>query len=134
MDPLDPIDDWTDLDEDGWTSYREFLEGTNPRDPNTDGDRYKFDSTDPYPLRFDGEWFDAPGGMYAGNSFGRDLPGTDKEDNRENGQMRGTGNGQGQGLGQGVGNGIGQGQGIGMPGFDTPEKTDQDHDGLIEYI
>ncbi|MCK5254202.1 MAG: hypothetical protein KAQ96_14685, partial [Thermoplasmata archaeon] len=99
QDPRDPEDAWTrdpdlqmrvldeyrslmdtrDSDNDGWSNYREFLEGTNPLNPNTDGDNYPLDSTDPHPLVIDLKGETAPGGVGSGE---------------------GNGNGQGQGQGQ----------------------------------
>jgi hypothetical protein len=39
-----------DPDSDGWNNLREFLVGTDPTNPNTDGDMYVEDSSDPDPL------------------------------------------------------------------------------------
>ena len=40
----------TDPDNDGWNNLHEFLVGTDPTNPNTDGDSYSVDSADPDPL------------------------------------------------------------------------------------
>jgi hypothetical protein len=50
LDPTNHKDDLLDNDDDGWSNYREFFEGTNPLNPNTDRDKYPLDSADPYPL------------------------------------------------------------------------------------
>ena len=39
-----------DPDGDGWNNLHEFLAGTDPTNPNTDGDSYVQDSADPDPL------------------------------------------------------------------------------------
>ena len=39
-----------DPDGDGWNNLHEFLVGTDPTNPNTDGDSYTRDSADPDPL------------------------------------------------------------------------------------
>jgi hypothetical protein len=39
-----------DPDADGWNNLHEYLVGTDPTDPNTDGDEYIEDSMDPDPL------------------------------------------------------------------------------------
>jgi hypothetical protein len=39
-----------DPDGDGWNNLHEFLVGTDPTNPNTDGDMYPEDSADPDPL------------------------------------------------------------------------------------
>jgi hypothetical protein len=39
-----------DPDGDGWNNLHEFLAGTDPTNPNTDGDSYAQDSSDPDPL------------------------------------------------------------------------------------
>ena len=50
-------------DDDGWSNLREYLEGTDPTNPDTDGDG-RLDSNDPNPLVPDAK--DGPGG--GGNS------------------------------------------------------------------
>ena len=39
-----------DPDGDGWNNFHEFLVGSDPTNPNTDGDGYQLDSSDPDPL------------------------------------------------------------------------------------
>jgi hypothetical protein len=39
-----------DPDNDGWNNYHEYLAGADPTNPNTDGDSYTEDSSDPDPL------------------------------------------------------------------------------------
>jgi len=39
-----------DPDNDGWNNHHEFLVGSDPTNPNTDGDQFVRDSTDPDPL------------------------------------------------------------------------------------
>jgi len=39
-----------DPDDDGWNNFHEFLVGSDPTNPNTDGDMYTIDSADPDPL------------------------------------------------------------------------------------
>jgi hypothetical protein len=39
-----------DPDSDNWNNLHEFIVGTDPTNPNTDGDRYHEDSSDPDPL------------------------------------------------------------------------------------
>jgi len=73
-----------DPDNDGWNNLHEFLVGSDPTNPNTDGDVYCQDSADPDPLVSNGNDGTGPG----------------------NG-----GPGSGQGAGMGSGNG-GSGSGI----------------------
>jgi hypothetical protein len=44
-----------DPDNDGWNNLHEFLVGTDPTNPNTDGDCYLMDSADPHPTISEGE-------------------------------------------------------------------------------
>lgn len=44
-----------DPDGDGWNNHHEFLVGTDPTNPNTDGDAFIRDSTDPDPLVDNGD-------------------------------------------------------------------------------
>lgn len=48
-------------DDDGWDNLREYLEGTDPTNPDTDHDGY-LDSNDPRPLIPDDPWVDGGGG------------------------------------------------------------------------
>ncbi len=49
LDPQDPADAALDSDNDGWDNLKEFTEGTDPNNPDTDGDGMN-DSVDPNPL------------------------------------------------------------------------------------
>lgn len=71
---------WTnDPDNDGWNNLHEFLVGSDPTNPNTDGDVYPDDSTDPNPLVSDGtdheqDWEDDhPGNGGGGSGEGEGL-------------------------------------------------------------
>ena len=57
-----------DPDNDGWNNFHEFLVGSDPTNPNTDGDAFSQDSADPDPLisNDDGEG----GGGNGGNGSG----------------------------------------------------------------
>jgi hypothetical protein len=59
-----------DPDNDGWNNYHEFLVGSDPTNPNTDGDSFRTDSTDPDPLVSND---DHPGGD-PNNCEGPDCP------------------------------------------------------------
>jgi len=70
-DPAGMLSSRVDSDNDGWNNFRELLEGTNPLDPNTDGDFYPLDSTDPHPLVPDARGETAPGGVGTGQGNGQ---------------------------------------------------------------
>ena len=57
-----------DPDNDGWNNLHEFLVGSDPTNPNTDGDIYVEDSADPDPLISNGAG--EPGGGNGGNGSG----------------------------------------------------------------
>ena len=83
-----------DPDGDGWNNLHEFLVGTDPTNPNTDGDQYK-DSADPDPLLSNGN------GHFASNCIQDDHPtgsGDDRYGNSDN-QHGGNGGG-GSGMAQ----------------------------------
>ena len=83
-----------DPDDDGWNNLHEFLFGTDPSNPNTDGDCYDEDSTDPDPLVSNCEANDFEDDHDVGNGGG------------------GSGNGGGSnGFGNG-GGGSGEGEGL----------------------
>ncbi len=102
LDPFDPSDAFTDCDKDGWTNLMEFQQGTDPRNPNTDGDHYEYDSTDPNPLWNDDSYEGGNGGQ--GNGGG----------GSNGGGNGGSGNGQGSG---GSGGGSGSGSGSSGEGY-----------------
>jgi hypothetical protein len=60
-----------DPDGDGWNNYHEFLVGSDPTNPNTDGDIYPEDSTDPNPLIEDYNEVENPGGGNGGGGSGQ---------------------------------------------------------------
>jgi hypothetical protein len=124
LDPTNRWDDGRDLDYDGWSCAREYVEGTDPRNPNTDGDIYPYDSLDPYPL--------VP--EYPSRGTLRATPGgiSGTHPAQDEGQGNGQGQGQGAGLGGGQGQGQGQGNGEEPPGPGT--GLDHDFDGLVEFI
>jgi len=111
LDIYDPSDDTQDTDADGLTNLEEYAIGSNPRDPNTDGDAYVRDGDDPDPL------------VSNTNSIG------------------GSGSGGGSSGGQGGGNGAnggdaGSGAG-GPPGTPPPQGSgqgdlDTDGDGILD--
>ncbi len=72
-----------DPDNDGWNNLHEFLVGSDPTNPNTDGDIYTQDSADPDPLISNGAG--ETGGGNGGNGSGH------------------TGNGGNGGGGSGIG-------------------------------
>lgn len=47
--------DLNDPDGDGWNNLHESMYGTDPTNPNTDGDRYREDCSDPDPLVSNGQ-------------------------------------------------------------------------------
>jgi hypothetical protein len=49
FDPANSFDEWDLPDSDGWDNLREYYEGTDPTNPDTDGDR-RTDDMDPEPL------------------------------------------------------------------------------------
>ncbi|MEM2868972.1 MAG: hypothetical protein QW379_00920 [Thermoplasmata archaeon] len=106
---FDPTNLWDEADladQDGWSNLREYFEGTDPTNPDTDSDG-RMDDVDPQPLIPNDEW--GPGG---GGNIGQNS-----------GQGQGLGQGMGQGMGQGYGQGMGQGQGNGqsqIPGSGNP--------------
>ncbi len=55
FDPTDPADALGDTDGDGWSNREEYARGTDPLDPDTDGDGV-VDSVDPHPLFPDCDW------------------------------------------------------------------------------
>jgi hypothetical protein len=73
-----------DPDGDGWNNLHEFMVGSDPTNPNTDGDSYVKDSTDPDPLIFND---------VGGTGDGNGGPGSG------HGNMGGNGGG-GSGIGQ----------------------------------
>lgn len=70
-DPAGMLSSRMDSDNDGWNNFRELLEGTNPLDPNTDGDFYPLDSTDPNPLIPDNRGETSVGGIGSGDGGGQ---------------------------------------------------------------
>src|SRR3989344_302177 len=102
-----------DPDEDGWNNLHEFLAGTDPTNPNTDGDIFTIDSQDPNPLIPDDYQSSQPGGTGSGQSDGQFQGPGNGHGGQGQGQGQGNGQGQGQGEGQGQGQGQQQGQGNG---------------------
>jgi hypothetical protein len=80
-----------DPDGDGWNNLHEFLVGSDPTNPNTDGDSYTEDASDPDPLVSNDD-HDGGGGMGC-----------------EEGDCGGQGDGQGNGGG---GSGAGEGMAV----------------------
>jgi hypothetical protein len=67
---FDPANSQTALDRpdsDGWDNLREYMEGTDPTNPDTDGDG-RIDDVDPHPLIPDDPW--KPGGGGSGQAQG----------------------------------------------------------------
>jgi hypothetical protein len=60
-----------DPDEDGWNNLHEFLVGTDPTNPNTDGDLYTQDSADPDPLVSNGQSSGGGGNGGGGSGIGQ---------------------------------------------------------------
>ncbi|MEW5760065.1 MAG: hypothetical protein AB1779_04805 [Candidatus Thermoplasmatota archaeon] len=110
FDPTSPIDDkntdptqpnpiYTDPDEDEWDNYREFLEGTDPTNPDTDNDTL-IDSRDPNPLIPDTDKTSLPGGVGQGEGES-DAQQQQGEQQQGQGQQQGEQQGQQQGGQQG---------------------------------
>lgn len=104
-----------DPDDDGWNNLHEFLVGTDPTSPNTDGDSYLEDSIDPDPLVSNDD-FDGGGGYMYGDDYERDDPigtgppigeGSPGKVTGDGTHMYGYGNG-GSGSGEGEGQAAGE--------------------------
>ncbi|MGQ9582267.1 MAG: hypothetical protein ACUVV6_01980, partial [Thermoplasmatota archaeon] len=105
----DPTNRWDEEDlpdQDGWSNLREFLEGTDPTNPDTDSDGW-VDDCDPQPLIPEAVLGPGTDGNYGTNP----SPGYPQNSGQGQGQGQGMGQGQGQGMGQGQGNGQSQGSG-----------------------
>jgi hypothetical protein len=63
----------TDPDNDGWNNLHEFLVGSDPTNPNTDGDIYTQDSADPDPLVSNGAGETGGGNGGGGSGIGEAL-------------------------------------------------------------
>lgn len=79
FDPANALDAFEDPDDDGLTNLQEYGMGTDPSNPNTDGDRWIKDSEDPEPLIPDADYKAVFGGSifhpYLGPlSHGRGAP------------------------------------------------------------
>ena len=116
-----------DPDDDGWNNFHEFLAGSDPTNPNTDGDSYKQDSADPDPLvsNDQGEGGGGNGGNgQQGQGQGNGGSGSGQGQGSGSGSGQGSGSGSGSGSGnggsgQGSGSGSGQGSGSGGQGGGT---------------
>jgi len=131
LNPFDPADGAMDRDRDGWTNLEEYTHGTDPKNANTDGDCYEYDSTDANPL-----WNDCPfeeagsSGQQGGGNGGGGNGGS-------GGQGQGSGSGSGSGSGgNGGGYSGGGNHGGGIPDVDQDKGTganlDSDGDGVTD--
>jgi hypothetical protein len=130
LDPCNPLDDLMDPDMDLWTNHREFLEGTNPRNPNTDNDSFPLDSCDPYPLHYNGPYKGYPGGI--------PVPGTDTPSGGTVWSPQPPTGDEGNPIGNYKGSEVGDSD-FQRERFDgdrsVPEReNDHDFDGLVEFI
>jgi hypothetical protein len=83
-----------DPDGDGWNNFHEFLVGTDPTNPNTDGDQYK-DSADPDPVVNNGD------GHFNSDCIQDDHPSGSSDDRLGNSDnQHGSNGGGGSGMAQ----------------------------------
>jgi hypothetical protein len=69
FDPTNSLTASDKPDDDGWDNLREYQEGTDPTNPDTDHDGY-IDSNDPRPLIPDDPWKDGGGGSGQAQGIG----------------------------------------------------------------